>query len=172
MLNTHRSLAVLVLAAPVLGTLVLGTLVLGTLVVAGCKEEAPPAGGQAAPAPAPAQPSAPAAPAAEPEYTIAIEREGEAYVVVWTATVPTGGWSMTAESVLVEEVMGKRTARVYSVLEAPAPDEMVSQAVESLTVRHPAGTEPVVAGELSIKRTVKGPAPMWAPLYSVVKRTE
>jgi hypothetical protein len=125
----------------------------------------------------PAKPAAPAAaerPAApDPEYALAVSKsDPKACKVTWSAKVNTGGWKMTTEQVLVEESMRKVTARVYVILEEPGPDEMVTQAEETLTGTHDAGTTKVDAAELSVKRTRRGGQPAFMPLYVVVKRTE
>ncbi len=53
-------------------------------------------------------------------------------VVTWTAKVPTGGWTMKTEAVLVEETFGKLAARIYIIIEQPNPEEVVTQAEETL----------------------------------------
>lgn len=87
------------------------------------------------------KPAAPPAPKKElvrvkPVYDVTLKTgEGEAdpSVVTWTAKVPTSGWKMTTESVLVEETTGKMAARVWVILEQPGPDEQVTAKEETLT---------------------------------------
>lgn len=130
-------------------------------------------------APAPASKPAAAAPNLdlqptypEPEYTLAIEKsesDPPQYSVVWTATVNTGGWKLTTESVLVEDSMGKTAARVWIVVHEPQPGDVVTQAVTTLTGRHDAGTTKIEKAELSAKHTVRDSKPTYPQLYSVVK---
>jgi hypothetical protein len=119
----------------------------------------------------PANAPRPAAP--DPEYTLAVsdsEADPKTYKVTWSAKVNTGGWKMTTEQVLVEESMRKVTARVYVILEEPGPDEMVTQAQETLIGTHDAGATKVDAAELSVKRTRRAGQPAFLPMYVVVKR--
>lgn len=127
--------------------------------------------------PAPATPQTPAAPewqrAPEPTYDAAIEVISEdppKYAATWSATVSTGGWTMTTESVLVEPPSfgDGMVARVSVILEEPGPGETVTQALETLTGRHEAD-QPITQIEFSVKRTVRGDTSPWAPLYKVVK---
>jgi len=111
--------------------------------------------------------------APEPTYDAAIEVISEdppKYAATWSATVNTGGWKMTTESVLVEPPSfgDGMIARVYVILEEPGPGETATQALETLTGRHEAD-QPITQIELSVKRTVRGDTSPWAPLYSVVK---
>lgn len=111
--------------------------------------------------------------ALEPTYDAAIEVISEdppKYAATWTATVNTGGWTMTTESVLVEPPSfgDGMVARVYVILEEPGPGETVTQALETLTGRHETDL-PITQIEFSVKRTVRGDTSPWAPLYSVVK---
>ena len=128
--------------------------------------------------PAPSTPQTPAAPewqrAPEPTYDAAIEVISEdppRYAATWSATVNTGGWTMTTESVLVEAPsFGEgKIARIYVILEEPGPGEVVTQAEETLTGRHEAD-EPITQIEFSVKRTVRGDTSPWAPMYNVVKK--
>jgi hypothetical protein len=107
-----------------------------------------------------------------PEFTLAIEKsasEPPQSSVVWTARVNTGGWKMTTESVLVEDMMGKMTARVYVMVHEPQPGDIVTQAQETLTGRHDAGTTEIQQAELSAKHTVRDSKPTNPQLYSVEK---
>ncbi len=107
-----------------------------------------------------------------PEFTLAIEKSADGppqYSVVWTARVNTGGWKMTTESVLVEDMMGKMTARVYVVVHEPQPGDIVTQAQETLTGRHDAGTTEIQQAELSAKHTVRDSKPTFPQMYSVEK---
>lgn len=123
-------------------------------------------------------PPAEAAPAwqkaPEPTYDAAIEVISEdppRYAATWSATVNTGGWTMTVESVLVEGASNRldsMVARVYVILEEPGPGETVTQAQETLTGRHETD-QPIDQIELSVKRTVRGDTSPWAPMYSIVK---
>lgn len=123
-------------------------------------------------APPPPPPAADAAPRFKPEYSLTIsstDAEPKQYSVIWTAQVNTGGWKMTTEQVLVEDSMGKTSARVYAILEEPGPGEMVTQATETLTGRHDAGNTKIDRAELSIKRVRRGGNDKG--LYVVVKQT-
>lgn len=142
-------------------------ILLGCLAVACDKEPA-----ASTPAPA-AAPNAPPAPQFKPEYSLTIstsDAEPKQYTVVWSAQVNTGGWKLTTDRVLVEDSMGKTQARVYAILEEPGPGEMVTQATETLTGTHDAGTTRIDSAELSIKRTRRGGEPSFMPVYAVVKR--
>lgn len=117
--------------------------------------------------------SAPVVPPYEPEYTFEfVTAEGaEAPTgVKWTALVNTGGWTMTTESVLVEppQYGDGMNARVYIILEQPAPGETVTQAMETLTGTHDAA-QPITHGEFSVKRKVRGDTSGFDGYYSVIK---
>lgn len=142
----------------------------------GCDEQsatptaAPPAPASGSPA---AAPPPVAVAKADPEYALEVvtkESSPPQYEVTWSAKVPTGGWKMTTENVLVEESMTKMGARVYVILEEPAPGEVVTQAEETLTGRHDAGATKVDHAELSVKRRVRGTDPSAIGYYVVVKR--
>ena len=149
-------------------------LVLG---VFGCEAPTPPSGPPIpevnASEPAASTPIAnpPPRPAYQPEYTLTIEpnASGAGSVVKWTAFVNSGGWTMATDKVLVEDSMGATVARVYIILEEPGPDEMVTQALETLRGEH--ATEQVVTkAELSVKRNTRGAdTGGFAALYSIVK---
>jgi hypothetical protein len=145
------------------------------LLFLGCDDEpTPPVSGQpAAPAAqAPAKPPLPEVPAIEPEYAIAIEEstsDPKQYTVTWSAKVPTGGWTMKTDNVLVEEYMGKMAARIYVTLEQPNPSDTVTQAVETVTGKHEAGTVKIERVEFSVRRHVRGIKYDSPALYSVVK---
>jgi hypothetical protein len=136
------------------------------------KPPAEPAPSPAAP-PASESPAAPDAPAFEPDYTLEfVTPEGAAGPtgVRWTALVNTGGWTMTAESVLVEppQYGDGMNVRVFVILEQPAPGETVPQAMQTLTGTHDAA-QPVTHAELSIKRKVRGDTSGFDGYYAVVK---
>lgn len=141
--------------------------------LAGCGEEqvadtpAPPATPAAKPAAAPA-----AQPEFKPEYGLEIIATGtpKKYSVKWTAKVNTGGYKLKTDSVLVEDMMGKQTARIYSILEQPGPDEMVTQAAETVEATYDAGDKLIEAAELSIKRETRGAKTDFPALYVVVKK--
>lgn len=123
--------------------------------------------------PGPANEPAQAAPAYKPTYTVEIqtmESDPPQYRVVWTAEVNTGGWKMTTESVLVEDSMGVTSARIFAILEQPGPSETVTEAMETVTGTHDAGTQQVDQAELSIKRIVRGVEYDFPPLYVIVKQ--
>lgn len=144
------------------------------MLLGGCGEEPAPA-----PAPVP-QSSVPAPPAAPKQITLspqdygleikASETDPKKYTVVWTARVPTGGWKLTTDSVLVEDSMGKTAARIWATLEQPGPDEMVTQAVETLSATHDAGTTKIDQAELSIRQHIRGVKYDTPALYGIVKR--
>lgn len=91
-------------------------------------------------------------------------------IVKWSAKVNTGGWSLKTESVLVEESMQKRIARVYAILESPGPEEIVTQSIETLSGSHDAGAVQVDGAELSIKRVTRGDKSGYLPMYVIVQR--
>ena len=139
----------------------------------GCGDDpaAPPAASSPEP---PAVADAPVTPAYQPVYTIEIKpsaADPKKSTVTWTAHVNTGGWTLTTDRVLVEDSMGTTVARVYAILESPGPNDIVAQAFQTLTGTHDADRK-VDSAELSIKRTAKGVDTGFAPLYSIVKRTE
>jgi hypothetical protein len=141
-----------------------------TIFVAGCddttSQPAPPA--VAAPA---AEAPKPKVPEYKPEYTVEVKTNAAGHkIVVWTAKVNTGGWKLITDSVLVETPMDKMQARVWSTLEQPGPDEMVTQGFETVTAEYDAGDKNVEEAELSIRRMVRGVKSPWAPLYEIVKR--
>jgi hypothetical protein len=110
-----------------------------------------------------------------PDYSIEIvtkESDPPQYEVVWTAKVPTGGWTMTTDSALVEDSMGKTSARIYVTLEQPGPDEMTTQAQETVTGRHDAGTTKVDKAELHVRRHIRGIKYDTPALYGNVARAE
>lgn len=109
----------------------------------------------------------------EPEYKVWIEKSADdppKYTVIWSATVNSGGWKLTQESVLVEDRLGKMEARIYAVVHEPQPDEVVTEAEETLTDRYDAGTTEVRLAELSMKHTVKDSKPTYAQLFGIVAR--
>jgi len=145
------------------------------LLLVGCSDDAPPAvappTNQASPA---AAPPVVIVPDIKPQYTLGIiasENAPKNYTVKWTAQVNTGGWTMKTDQVLVEDMMGKLTARIYAILEKPAAGEMVTQAVETLTGEYDAGEKAIEQVELSIKTNVRGVKSDFPALYSVVKTT-
>lgn len=148
-------------------------LVLASLVfalVAGCDNDAAPTA-PAAPQPAAAAAPKPVAPEYKPEFTVEVKKNEAGHAIVtWTAKVNTGGWKLITDSVLVETPISKLQARVYSTLEAPGPDEMVTQGFTTVTAEYDAGDKNVEETELSIRQTVRGVKSQWAPLYSVMKR--
>jgi hypothetical protein len=136
----------------------------------GCDNSEPTTAAPAVPvaAPAPAVDMTPATPV-ELEYTTRIEPNGpDKSTIIWTARVPTGGWSMTTDSVLIEDDMGKMWARVWVTIESPDPNATVTQAFETLTGMHEAD-KPVEKTEFSVRRMIKGEIPPFAPLYAIVK---
>lgn len=102
------------------------------------------------------------------EYDYKIEPTGEKSTVTWTAKVPTGGWTMTTDQVLVEETMGSVWARIYVTIEAPNPSEMVTHGFQTLTGKHDADKK-VDKVELSVRRKTQGDDPGLKPMYAVVK---
>jgi hypothetical protein len=146
---------------------------MGAALLAGCGEEqaartaAPPA---TPPAPPPAAPAE--QPELKPEYGLEIIATGapKMYSVKWTAKVNSGGYKLKTESVLVEDMMGKQTARIYSILEQPGPGEMVTQAIETVEATYDAGDKLIEAVELSIKRETRGVKREFPALYSIVKK--
>lgn len=128
--------------------------------------------------------SAPAAPTvkSEPQYRVpaipkldyAVKVKTSAttpktYAAVWSITVPTSGWKLATDSVLVEESMGVTSARVWATLEQPHPSEPVTQTPETLTGEHDAGEQQVDKVELSIRVMPRGFKLLAPPLYEVVK---
>jgi len=108
-----------------------------------------------------------------PKYTLDIEKsdtDPPTYSVVWTATVDSGGWRMTTESVLVEENNRSIEARVYIVLHEPPPGEAVTVSPEVLTGRHDNKTEVIHLAELTAKHTVRDSNPTFPQLFTVVQR--
>ena len=65
--------------------------------------------------------------------------------------------------------MGQAVARIWVTLEQPGADEMVTDAVETLTGRHNATTQRVDKAELSVRRHVRGVTHDTPALYAVVK---
>ena len=102
-------------------------------------------------------------------YDTRIETKDGKSTVYWTATVPTGGWTMqTDQPPLVEESNTLWWARVYVTLTAPGPNDAVTQAVETLEGKYEADRK-IDRVEFSVRRKVKGVEPAFAPLYQVVK---
>lgn len=131
-------------------------------VLVGCDNE--PVATPATPA-APANPSAPAAAANyKPDYTLTLADN----TVTWSAVVNTGGWTMTTDQVLVEDSMGKTSARIYITLEQPGPDEITTQALETLEDKHTADRK-LDSAELSVRRKIRNQDTTGAALYSIVK---
>lgn len=97
--------------------------------------------------------------------------EGEANpsVVTWSAKVPTSGWKMTTESVLVEDSFGKTSARVWVVLEQPGPDENVDAGEQTLTGEHK-DPKKIDLVEFSAKVAVRGVDDPKRTLYRVEKK--
>jgi hypothetical protein len=156
-------------------TLLIVGLCLGT--VACQEEENKPVAPPPAPAPAPAaaatsaQPAAPEMPQLKMNYAIeVVSNDAGDSIVRWSAPVPTGGWRLITDSVLVEDAMGdKKVARVWATLEQPNPSEMVTQAFTTVTGEHNAGKTKIDKTELSIRRTTRGVKSDFAPTYAVVK---
>jgi hypothetical protein len=138
------------------------------IMLTGCGDDSPeqPAAATAPPAPAP-QPLP--APDVKLEYTLEFSTDAKSNSVTWTARVPTGGWKLTTDKVLVEDDLGKTSARIWAILEQPAPDEMTTQAFETLTGTHNAGATKLDKAELSIKRIVRGQKYDTPALYAIVK---
>ena len=150
------------------------TLLLLATGVVGCgddSEKTPP------PATIPAPPQAARAeaekPRVEPVYALEITPSKDTpkkYIVSWSAKVPTGGWKLIKETVQVEEKHRElRMASVYATLEEPGPNEIVTEAEQTVTDQHDAGTEEVNGAELWVRRRVKGVESPWKPLYAQVK---
>lgn len=152
---------------------VLALTLVPVLALFACEKE--PASSPSATPQAPAQPDPGWQRAPDPAYDAAIEVISEdppKYAATWSATVNTGGWTMTTESVLVEGASNKldsTVARVYVILEEPGPGEVVTQAQETLTGSHETN-QPIDQIEFSVKRTVRGDTSPWAPMYTVVKQ--
>lgn len=139
----------------------------------GCEEKAPPPAPTASSQPAPEAAAKPARPAFNPEYSVRVEvsdSEPVKYAAVWEAKVNSGGWKFVTDSVLLEDMLGKQTARVYTILEEPGADEAVTMAMETVTRRYESD-KPIEEAELSVKRVVRGVKYDFQPLYSVVKTT-
>lgn len=139
----------------------------------GCEEKARPPAPPAPSQPTPEAAAKPARPVFNPEYSLRVEvseSEPVKYAAVWEAKVNSGGWKFVTESVLVEDMLGKQTARVYTILEEPGADEAVTMAMETVTGRYESD-KPIEEVELSVKRVVRGVKYDFQPLYSVVKTT-
>jgi hypothetical protein len=140
-------------------------------VFAGCDESESTSTRKDAPPSAPAAPEPPKNDAAKAEltYDTRIETSGEKSTVYWTAKVPTGGWTMTTDQKpSVEERNTLWWVRVWVTIEAPNPNDMVTQAFETLEGKFEADRK-INRVEFSVRRKVKGQESQWAPLYSVVK---
>ena len=110
----------------------------------------------------------------QPEYSLSVDAESSGHVhpiIRWSALVNTGGWTMTKDEVVFDEVDGATIARVHVTLEQPGPDEMTTQALETLTGMHDAGHRRVDHAELLIKRVQRGVTPEQEPEYTVVEST-
>lgn len=137
----------------------------------GCKEE--PAKPVQQAGPAPATPAAqPKRPAYKPTYTIAIEpttANPPRYIVKWTAKVNTGGWKLIVDSKSVEERHAElRAASIYATLEAPAENQTVTEAFETLTGEFDAGPQKIDKADLHVRRTIRDQKTDFKPLYSIV----
>jgi len=108
----------------------------------------------------------------KPEYTLTIESSGEParYTVKWTARVNTGGWTMETDVARVENSMDKNEARIYVILTQPDPNDMVTQAFETLEGSFDAGETEVHKAELSVKHRAANDDPSFMRYYTVVKR--
>ena len=94
-------------------------------------------------------------PGYQPAYTLMVEvmeSQPEQYSVSWSAEVNTGGWIMRTDRVEISD----NTAMVYIELEQPAPDEIVTQALETLRGRYEAGMQVIANAELYVRRIVRG----------------
>lgn len=144
------------------------------LLHAGCDETptSPPVPSTAAPVAAATPAPSAAMPEYKPEYTLAIEESTatpKTYTVTWSAKVNTGGWTMKTDRVLIEELNGANAARVWVILEQPGPSDMTTQAIETLTGKHDAGTTKIERAEFSVKRVVRGASTEFPSMYAVVK---
>lgn len=93
--------------------------------------------------------------------------EGQDGTATWSIIVPTGGWKMTTDSVLVEDWRNAPAVRVYVTLEQPGAGEMVTQALETLTDKK--SGKDVTKAEFSVRQKIRGVESPWAPMYKVVK---
>jgi hypothetical protein len=62
-------------------------------------------------------------------------------------------------------------ASAYVTLEEPTSEEIVTQAVETLSAEHDAGVAPVNGAQLFVRRRVKGIIPEYAESYGQMKWT-
>jgi hypothetical protein len=80
----------------------------------------------------------------------------ESFPVQWAAVaraeVPTGGWRFVLDGAAVSS----GTLELRATLEAPGADEFVTQALETLTVRHGTGTTPIEHVRVVVRRVRRG----------------
>jgi len=98
-------------------------------------------------------------PTIAPACTIEITTAGAKpphFLLGWSVQVPTGGFSLTTDRVELIDTHGKPTARVFVTLEAPGPNEMTTQMIETLTGEHSTGDQSVVAAELHLATIPRG----------------
>jgi hypothetical protein len=108
----------------------------------------------------------------QPEYTLSVEVQGSGhvhYIIRWSALVNTGGWRMTKNEVAFDDVDGAVIAVVFVTLEQPGPDEMTTQALETLTGTHDAGHQVVDYAELMVRRVQRDVTPDEVPEYALVE---
>jgi len=146
--------------------IVLASIVLAVSVI-GCDEQSNQTS-TTAPAPIPDAPAPTVDPEdrVEPEYTLKLTNSGPE----WTATVNTGGWTMKTDSSKVEKINDRETARIYITIEAPSPDDMVTQAFQKLTGETSMSDTKIESAELWVKRLVRGQTPETEASYVLVKR--
>lgn len=102
----------------------------------------------------------------QPTYDVTLEvmeSQPPQYAAAWGVRVNTGGWRLIQDEVTREEGLVK----VYVTLEKPGPDEIVTQAFETLEGRFDSGIEVIERIELYVNSTVRG-GEQREPQYTLV----
>ncbi len=90
-----------------------------------------------------------------PAFTIDVlvmESFPEQYAALFNVTTNTGGWNLALDHT---EWSGG-TLKAYLTLEGPAPDELVTQALEDHEARYAAGTTKIEMAEAWVRITTRG----------------